>query len=296
MTDGILCIGAAHWDLIARTDAPLPFGADVPGRIHRRPGGVAANIALASASLGNQAMLVAAIGLDVPGDDLVDLLKASSVGTTGLVRHNGRTDTYIAIENRFGDLHAAVADCTGLEHAGLSLLMALGGSGLPPPWPGRVVADGNLPPPVIEALARAPSLAAAPFAVVPASPSKAAGLGTVLPALARVRPLTLYLNRREAEALCAKHFSCSREAAAALRARRFAEVVVTDGGAPATAADAESAVTLAPPVVASRSTTGAGDTMVAAHLAARSDGLNTAAALETALAASARYISRATTP
>jgi sugar/nucleoside kinase (ribokinase family) len=42
----VVVIGAAHWDVVARAAAPLAAGADVPGRVVRRVGGVAANVAL----------------------------------------------------------------------------------------------------------------------------------------------------------------------------------------------------------------------------------------------------------
>ena len=48
----VLCVGAAHWDVIGRTPRPLPPGADVPGRVTRQPGGVARNIAEALARAG----------------------------------------------------------------------------------------------------------------------------------------------------------------------------------------------------------------------------------------------------
>jgi len=66
--------------------------------------------------------------------------------------------------------------------------------------------------------------------------------------------------------------------------------VVTDGGAPATATDGAALVTLPPPAVAPRSVTGAGDAFVAAHLAARADGLAPEPALAAALDAATRHI------
>ncbi len=65
---------------------------------------------------------------------------------------------------------------------------------------------------------------------------------------------------------------------------------MTDGDRPATATDGADLVTLAPPLVAARSVTGAGDAFVAAHLAARADGLAPEAALATALDAASRHI------
>ena len=48
----ILRVGAAHWDSVGRTDRQLTVGDDVAGRVERRPGGVALNVALGLAHHG----------------------------------------------------------------------------------------------------------------------------------------------------------------------------------------------------------------------------------------------------
>jgi pseudouridine kinase len=286
MTAPTLCIGTAHWDLIARSAAPLPRGADVPGRIDRRPGGVALNVALALTALGRPVALVAALGRDPDGDALAALLAEAGVETRGLCRHPGRSDAYLAIEDGCGTLHAAVADCRALEAAGTALLDPLRDGRLAAPWPGGVVADGNLPAAVLARLIAHPATAAAPLALVAASPRKAVALAP----LVGLRPMSLYLNRGEAEALCGAVFRDSRGAAEALVARGAAEAIVTDGPAAAAAAGPGATIVLAPPAVAARGATGAGDAFVAAHLDARAGGLDREAALAAALEAAARHI------
>lgn len=277
MPTAFLCIGAAHWDIVGRTEAALPAGADVPGRVTRQPGGVAQNVARALAARGRSVRLVAAVGRDAEGDTLVAGLAAAGVGVDWLCRHAGPTDAYLAIEGTGGALHAAVADCGGLERAGAGLLAPV-----PAFWPGPVVTDGNLGPAVLAA-----ALDLGPrVAFVPASPRKLAAVRGLLLG----RAVTLYLNRAEAEMLCGTRFADSRAAARAIRDAGAAEAIVTDGAAPATATAAEGTVTLAPPAVAPLSVTGAGDAFVAGHLAARADGLDAAAALAAALDAAARHI------
>ncbi|HET9067499.1 MAG TPA: PfkB family carbohydrate kinase [Amaricoccus sp.] len=274
-----LCAGAAHWDIIGRTGLPLPPGADVPGRVTRRPGGVAQNIARALAALGRPVLLVSAVGRDPAGDELAADLAAAGVDTRALHRHDGPTDTYLAIEGPGGALHAGIADCTGLERAGTALLG---------PLPrGHLVLDGNLPEPVLAALLDRP---AAALALVPASPEKAARLAGLLLRGLAARPAVIYLNRAEAEALAGQSFPDTRTAATALVALGAAEALVTDGPRPASSVGPAGTVTLAPPPVAASSVTGAGDVLVAAHLAARADGLDPEAALHTALAAAARHV------
>ena len=250
----------------------------MPGRVTRQPGGVAQNVARALAGLGRPVRLLAAIGQDADGDALAADLAAAGVDCAWLCRHPGPTDRYLAIEGADGALHAGVADCAGLETVGTALLAPLHTASPP----GRLVVDGNLPAEVLAA-----ALDAGPGAAfVPASPRKLAALGPLIFA----RRLTLYLNRAEAEALCGRGFADSRSAARAVRARGAGEVLVTDGDRPATATDGADLVTLAPPLVAARSVTGAGDAFVAAHLAARADGLAPEAALATALDAASRHI------
>jgi sugar/nucleoside kinase (ribokinase family) len=147
---------------------------------------------------------------------------------------------------------------------------------------GPIVADGNLPRGVLAALLAA----GAPLAFVPASPRKLAALAP-LPIAADV---SLYLNRAEAEALCGRAFADSRAAAEMVLARGAAAAIVTDGAAVATAADPSGSVSLLPPVVRAQSVTGAGDAFVAAHLAARADGMAPEAALAAALDAAAHHV------
>ncbi|MFO1141929.1 MAG: PfkB family carbohydrate kinase [Amaricoccus sp.] len=282
----ILCVGAALWDVIGRAERPLPLGGDVPGRVIRRPGGVALNVAFALAALGQRVTLLAAVGDDDAGEALARRVAAAGVDTAGVFRYAGATDTYVAIEDERGELHAAVADCAGLEAAGAAVLAPLRDGRLPAPWPGRIVADGNLPASVLaELLDRASDPGS--LALVPASPGKASLLGP----LSAGRPLAVYVNRLEAEVFCGARFENSRAAAAALRARGAAAAIVTDGAAPATAATAEAVVTLAPPAVRKRrSVTGAGDAFVAAHLVALAAGHGPEPALAAALEAAARHL------
>ena len=143
--------------------------------------------------------------------------------------------------------------------------------------------DGNLPAGLLSAALDA----GADAAFVPASPRKLAAIAPLLFAR-RLTPLPEPARRPRRSAAAA--FADSRAAAQAVRARGASEAVVTDGGRPATAIDGDRLVTLLPPPAAPRSVTGAGDAFVAAHLAARADGLAQEAALAAALDAAARHI------
>lgn len=276
MTGPILCVGAAHWDLIARAGAPLVPGADLPGVVVHRPGGVALNVALALAELGLPVGLRAAVGRDPEGAALIAAAAARGIDTGPILRRDGATDSYLAIEDPHGELFAAVADCRLLEARGAELVP------VPTGWPALVI-DGNLPAPAFTALAEAPPPGRLVLAA--ASPAKARRLLPLLRAGA-----WLYLNRREAEMLCAARFATSAEAALGLRALGATEMVVTDGPAAATAATEDALISLLPDPAATRSLTGAGDRLLAAHLAARLAGAPPEPALRAALTAAARHI------
>lgn len=272
-----LCIGAAHWDVIARASMVPGRGVDLPGSVSRRPGGVALNVAVGLVRAGIPSALCAAVGRDPEGNALVGWLASAGVPTSHLTRGSWPTGAYTAIEGPDGALFAAVADCTALDRAGETVLHPL----LAGSVPRVVVADGNLAPAVLDRLFGLPCR----LVLVPASTTKVARLR---PALARGRA-TLVLNRLEAEALLGRPFRDSRMAAAALCAAGAYEAVVTDGAAAASRTGPEGTVSLEPPSV-SGGVTGAGDAFAAALVAADLAGFRPAEGLGRALVASTRHI------
>ncbi|MBI1418070.1 MAG: kinase [Limimaricola sp.] len=285
----ILCIGSVLWDVIGRTPGAMAPGADVPGTITRIPGGVAMNIAMTLRRQGLRPALLSAVGRDGPGEALVAAAEAMGLDTAHLHRPADLpTDSYMAIEDARG-LIAAVADAHSLEAAGAAILAPLADGrlgSLDAPWAGPVALDGNLTEDLLAEIATSPLFAAADLRVAPASPGKA----TRLLALLTHPRATLYVNRQEAGLLCATTFASAAEAAAALVGRGARHVLVTDGAGPVCAADATGQITRTPPGVTQARVTGAGDTFMAAHIAAERRGLAPAAALEAALAAAAAYV------
>lgn len=286
-----VCVGAAHWDVIGRTRRGFAAGSDFPGTVIRRPGGVALNVAAGLAATCQRATLVAAIGADAEGDELVSRLKAANVDCGGVLRPSGRTDAYVALELPGGGLHAAVADCGLLEANGealvgrmIGMLKAINEAGV---WP-LVFLDGNLPGACIaEAIDILPASARIAFAA--ASPAKAERALC----LRGDERAVVYLNRAEAEAICRRALADSTVAAQALLQAGFAEVIVTNGPDAASHARADLAVSMRPGPIDVAGVTGAGDMLVASHLAARAEGADASAALKAALAAAARHVSGA---
>lgn len=258
----ILCIGSALWDVIASASAFMETGHDIAGIIRRRPGGVALNVAVTLAKYNHRPLLLSTIGQDADGDGLIAVLAGLGVDCTHVTRTTDPTDCYLAIENPGGAIFGAIADCAGLERAGHSVI-APAVDGALGPWRGVAVVDGNLPAYLLTELPYL--LPEAELVFVPASPGKA---NRLLGPLASGRA-AIYINRAEAEILCAQPLGNSAVAARALIAAGARRVLVTDGANPASVATPEHCVTLQPPPVQAVSTTGAGDVVLAAHLAAR---------------------------
>ncbi|MCB1330866.1 MAG: kinase, partial [Maritimibacter sp.] len=86
-------------------------------------------------------------------------------------------------------------------------------------------------------------------------------------------------------------FTTAPRAAEALVAEGVAQALVTNGAGEAAEATASGVVAATPPRVAQARVTGAGDTFMAAHIAAQLRGATGETALENALRAAATYVS-----
>ena len=102
---------------------------------------------------------------------------------------------------------------------------------------------------------------------------------------------TIYVNLEEAGSLCKATFVSAADAASALLQRGAASILVTDGGRTAAHASAAGVIKAKPPEVLVTRVTGAGDTFMAAHMAAEARGDGPEAALSSALQAAAAYVS-----
>ncbi|WP_299042091.1 PfkB family carbohydrate kinase [uncultured Tateyamaria sp.] len=289
-TPDILCIGSVLWDVIGRAPLAMRQGSDVPGRITRLPGGVAMNIAMTLARFGLTPALLSAIGRDAEGDELIAACTARGMITDTVYRSEDLpTDQYMAVEGANG-LIAAIADAHSLESAGAKILRPLTDGTIATtaaPYAGLAALDGNLTLDLLNEIATSPVLAQADLRVAPASPGKAERLG---PFLTHGRG-TLYVNLEEAGLLCQRGFDTSIAAAEGLLDRGAARVLVTDGGNTATEGTSQGLISATPPQVLVTRITGAGDTFMAAHIAAELRGADRNGALHAALEAAAIYVS-----
>lgn len=290
----ILCIGSVLWDVIGRTPRRMALGHDVPGTITRIPGGVALNIAMACLREGMRPALLSVLGKDAEGRSLAEACEAMGLVTSHLTWSDSlSTDVYMAIEAENG-LVAAVADAHSLERAGEAILTPLTDGTLAhgdAPWTGMIALDGNLTEALLSTIAASPTFAAADLRVAPASPGKAQRL---LPLVSHPRA-TLYMNRIEAGILCDTKFDDAEAAARAVRDLGARRVIVTDGGATVCEATRDRVILANPPAVRVVRITGAGDTFMAAHIAAEARGQTGESALDQALSVTAAYISQGST-
>ena len=265
-------------------------GSDVPGRITRLPGGVAMNVAMTLRRFGMAPVLLTAIGEDDEGHELIAAARRMGLDTSFAYRSADLpTDRYMAVEGANG-LIAAIADAHSLEAAGDKILAPLADGRLgsaEAPYAGPLALDGNLTVALLTDIAASPLFARADLRIAPASPGKAERLQPML-AMANA---TIYVNLEEAGYLCHRKFADAPEAARMLLKQGAAKVLVTDGGRAAAHATPEGVITAEPPRVLVTRVTGAGDTFMAAHIAAEVAGTPPAEALAAALEAAATYVS-----
>jgi sugar/nucleoside kinase (ribokinase family) len=249
------------------------------------------NIAMTLRRFGMAPALLTAIGRDAEGDELVAACDRLGLVTGDVYRSDDLpTDRYMGIEGANG-LIAAVADAHSLEAAGEKILRPLADGRLgtaEAPWSGPIALDGNLTEALLAEIAASPLFARADLRVAPASPGKA---GRLLPLLTHPSA-TLYVNLEEANILACTETTSAPEAAQALLARGAGRVLVTNGGElAAEGRKGEGVIMGQPPKVLVTRVTGAGDTFMAAHLAAERRGADRKTALDEALRAAATYVS-----
>ena len=285
----IICLGSAHWDVIGQSEARMTHGQDVRGIIERRSGGVAGNIAVFLAQRALPVTLLAAVGNDAEGEQLLQQARAEGIDVDQVYKHASLpTDRYMAIESD-DTLLAAIADTRCLEAAQEHIMAPLLDGRLgsaEQPWQGCMVVDGNLAPELLQRLAKAPELAAADLRVVSASNSKAERLRCFL----NCERASLYVNAEEAASLLESKHCTARAAARELSTGALRSVVVTDGAVEVAQAIGAELYTATPKRVSRCRLTGAGDFLVAAHIAALRQGMQTQQALEYAVEQATSYV------
>ncbi|WP_243060428.1 PfkB family carbohydrate kinase [Nocardioides sp. SR21] len=258
----VVVIGGANMDVKARSARAAVPATSNPGTGSMAAGGVGRNIAENLARLGTRTHLVAAIGSDGLGDQVLAATTGAGVHVEHVRRSARATGTYTAVLDADGELVVAVADMAATDelapeqvNAARDLVAAAS----------LVVLDGNLSPETLAFALDLATQAGVRVLLEPVSVPKAAALAHLVEA---DRPLhAITPNRDELAALTDLPTRTDRQVATATRALhdRGVELVWVrlgrDGSLLSTASGA-TALSVVPADVAD--VTGAGDAMLAA--------------------------------
>jgi pseudouridine kinase len=170
-------IGGANMDVKARSARPVVEGTSNPGHVVRSPGGVGRNVAENLARLGTVTQLVAAVGDDALGSELLAATDAAGVDITKVRRVPGPTGTYVAVLDADGELIVAVSDMAATEALTVSDVRAAEPDVA---TAGLVVLDGNLTRDCLLAGWDLAVTAGVPVVIDPVSVPKAAALVDLL--------------------------------------------------------------------------------------------------------------------
>lgn len=108
-------VGGAAWDIKARSAASAVLRTSNPGSVSRTPGGVGRNIAEAIARLGGRVHLVAAVGSDQAGRDLLARTAEAGVYVDQVVTGPQGTGSYLAVLDADGELVIGVSDLAATD-------------------------------------------------------------------------------------------------------------------------------------------------------------------------------------
>uniref|UniRef100_A0A7S2WN66 Carbohydrate kinase PfkB domain-containing protein n=1 Tax=Rhizochromulina marina TaxID=1034831 RepID=A0A7S2WN66_9STRA len=123
----VLVVGAAVVDVIARPEAALAVGASLPGTISQSIGGVAYNVAAATALLSRQRPhFISVFGADSAGEAVRAQCRDSGLCDVLLRVPDAHTPSYLAMLDNRGDMAHAVADFSAMNF--LQLVPAEGDS------------------------------------------------------------------------------------------------------------------------------------------------------------------------
>ena len=257
-----MVVGGANMDVKARSAHAAVASTSNPGTASMAAGGVGRNIAENLARLGTRVHLVAAIGADGLGDQVLAATSGAGVHVEHVRRSARSTGTYTAVLDADGELVVAVADMAATDELSPDQvdaardLIAMAG---------LVVLDGNL---ATDTLGFALDLAAESGTRVvlePVSVPKAAVLG---PLLTEERPVfAITPNRDELAALTGLPTRTAKQverAAAALQDRGVELVWVRLGQAGSLLSGPEGETVLGAATAEVVDVTGAGDAMLGA--------------------------------
>jgi pseudouridine kinase len=215
----VLVIGAAGLDIVGKLRSDLHFETSNPARIRASFGGVARNVAENLARLGQEVILLAAVGDDQTGSQLIQHAAESGVNVQAVLRSAEKpTGTYLGVLNARGELQLALDDMRAVsaitptclrEHAELFKEASM------------LFLDANLPK---DSLRTAMSLANRWHLPVVADPTSVALAARLRPYLRRLHVITP--NSAEAGILCDRTIDAARRGPALDAARHLVSLGV----------------------------------------------------------------------
>ena len=263
----VVVVGGANMDIKAHSRRGIELRTSNPGEAVTTPGGVGRNIAENLARLGTSTHLVAPVGRDAFGDQLVDHARSIGISVDHMVRTDGATGTYLAVLDADGELFVAVANMAITDTL---TVPQLGAARDLIPHADLLVVDGNLPPSAVAWLLDYAAAVSVAVVVDPVSVAKARHFRETLDPSRPVLAMTPNLDE-----LCAlvdravpNSKAAIAKAARELHALGIEHVWVrrgTRGSLLSSAASAKRPVVeeIAAPAVDVADVTGAGDAMTA---------------------------------
>ena len=270
-------VGGAAWDIKARSVAAVRLHTSNPGTVSQTPGGVGRNIAEAIARLGGRVHLVAAVGADAAGRDLLTRTSGAGVYVDHVAITPHPTGSYLAALGADGELVIGISDFAATDSlqvadvARSSELMSRAHV---------IVLDGNIPATVAGWALAVAAAAGVRVVLEPVSVAKAARMAPLLAPSTPIHAITP--NVDELAALVGHDVPDTVEgitdAAAELHARGVAHVWVSRGAAGSLLAGPDGVVAIAAVAAEVCDVTGAGDALTAGFVHALLHGEDPAAA------------------
>jgi pseudouridine kinase len=266
----VVVVGGANMDIKAHSNHAIELRTSNPGAAISTPGGVGRNIAENLARLGSPTHLVAPVGRDTFGDEIVAATRAAGVVVDHMIASEDPTGTYLAVLDASGELVVAVSNMRATDRLTVRQLMRsrdlLSHADL-------LVLDGNIPEAPAAWLLDFAAAVNVPVVMDPVSVAKARPLGHMLSPQRPVLALTPNLDELSSivgEAVPQTRADITRAA------RRLHDVGVQNvwvrrgvrGSLLSSLGDTGRAtvVTLPAPPVKPVDVTGAGDSMTAAFV------------------------------
>ncbi|WP_240626326.1 carbohydrate kinase family protein [Thalassospira lohafexi] len=220
----ILCFGAAHFDRTLQcTEQFVPAASNPVRTLHRKPGGVARNIAVHLRLLGNNVAMLSAVGDDGDGEQVIAALSELGIDTRRMHKLDGKhTAGYTAVLDDTGELALGMMDAEVYDLLSIDLLKDQLANLQAWPW---WLIDANLPAPTIDWLTE--NKGSSKFCAATVSPSKGARFAPVLDKLD-----LLIANRAEAKVLTGieiNEIDQAKTAIDVLRGKGVCDVVITLG-------------------------------------------------------------------